>query len=188
MKKILIVVDVQSGFIKNAQTREVAHKIAALTNAGIFDCVVATRFINEQNSVFMRFLKWYGMTEYNDVKIHPGVSFDYAVDKSLYTCIDKSFLLLLEEINDNESPKEVFVCGVDTDACVLKIAADLFEQSVYPIVLTDYCASGGSVDAHNAGIQCLGRLIGSKALIDGDIVDADQIDKIVQEINERCNY
>ena len=184
MKKILIVVDVQSGFIKNEQTQKVAQKIAELTDTNIFDCVVTTRFINSQNSAFVRFLKFYNMTEYDDVKTHPGINFDYVIDKSLYTCVDRSFLLLLEEINNEKRPKEIFVCGLNTDTSVLKITTDLFEQKIRPIVLVDYCASDGGTDAHDAGLQCLSRLIGPQGLVNGDIIDAAQIDKIIADINK----
>jgi len=37
--------------------------------------------------------------------------------------------------------ERVFIHGIDTDMCVLKIAMDLFDLGIEPVVLTDCCAS-----------------------------------------------
>lgn len=42
--------------------------------------------------------------------------------------------------------------GVDTDCCVMMLATALFEYNIRPIVLTQYCASNGGTESHNAGI------------------------------------
>ena len=45
MKNIVIVVDMQNGFMKNPQTRELSERTAQLLDRKIFDVVIATRFI-----------------------------------------------------------------------------------------------------------------------------------------------
>lgn len=64
----------------------------------------------------------------------------------------------------NHQIQQVAVVGIDTDMCVLKIAMDLFDQGIEPIVLTDCCASTAGLQAHLAGLAVLSRNIGAQRL------------------------
>jgi nicotinamidase-related amidase len=48
--------------------------------------------------------------------------------------------------------------------CVLKIAMDLFDVGIEPIILTDCCASTAGLQAHLAGLAVLSRNIGAQRL------------------------
>ena len=52
MKNILIVIDMQKGFARYEQTINLASRIGELLNMEVFDKVVATRFLNSDNSVY----------------------------------------------------------------------------------------------------------------------------------------
>ena len=56
MKNILIVIDVQNGFTRKEQTKKVANKIKELLEKKIFDCVIATRFLNSDNSIYEKYI------------------------------------------------------------------------------------------------------------------------------------
>ena len=58
MKTILIVVDMQKGFMLSEQTVCLKTKIEELLESKIFDVVIATRFLNGENSVFEQLLSW----------------------------------------------------------------------------------------------------------------------------------
>ncbi len=60
--------------------------------------------------------------------------------------------------------EKVFIAGIDIDMCVLKIAMDLFDMGIEPIVLTDCCASTAGLQAHLAGLAVLSRNIGADRL------------------------
>lgn len=75
----------------------------------------------------------------------------------------------------------IFICGADTDCCVLKTATDLFEQSVMPIVLTEYCDSNGGPESHKSGIMVMDRLIGKKSIVADKITSKEDIEKIIAE-------
>jgi nicotinamidase-related amidase len=94
---------------------------------------------------------------------------DVIIEKTIYTCINSNFIQRICQLNDGEFPKKLFIAGVDTDCCVLKIATDLFENNIRPIVLTHYCASNGGTESHITGIMCMKRLIGEKQLFLGEI-------------------
>lgn len=59
------------------------------------------------------------------------------------------------------------LAGVDTDACVLKVALDLFDMGWRPRILIDACASGNGADYHDRAIEIFTRQLGRKAVIGG---------------------
>jgi nicotinamidase-related amidase len=56
--------------------------------------------------------------------------------------------------------QQIAVLGIDTDMCVLKIAMDLFDAGIEPIILVDCCASTAGLQAHLAGLAIMSRNIG----------------------------
>lgn len=55
-KSILIMVDIQNGFIQTDETHAIYENIKKLLNQKIFDTVIATKFINVQNSAFEKLM------------------------------------------------------------------------------------------------------------------------------------
>ena len=181
MKNILVIVDLQNGFIRYDQTKDIAKKIINLLNNKIFDVTIATRFINHNDSQYIKFLNWHRLLDSPDIDLVDALKVDKIIDKYIYTCVDDSFIDLLKELNEGIIPNHIFICGIDTDCCVLKIATDLFEKGIMPIVLTSYCASNGGEESHRAGIKVMSRLIGKKALIDNEITSIDNLNRIIKE-------
>ena len=64
---------------------------------------------------------------------------------------------------------KIFIAGIDTDMCVLKIAMDVFDIGIEPIVITDCCASTAGLQAHLAGLAVLSRNIGANRLRDAGL-------------------
>lgn len=157
--KILICVDVQEGFARYPQTREMSKKIADLTNSGLFDYIIATRFIN-RNKAFSEIIKWDHLKKYEETRFVDELHYDEVRTKYKYTCVNSEFIARLKEINKGKVPTEVYICGIDTDCCVYKIAIDLFERNIRPIVIEDYCESNGGPESHKAGLTVLRRNIG----------------------------
>lgn len=181
MKNILIVVDMQNGFNRYEQTQYLAQKVVELTNSNYFDCILATRFLNKEGSQYTKFLNWHRLMKSPEIDLVDGIKADIVIDKWIYTCINHNFLKLLKDINEGELPTHVFVCGADTDCCVLKIATDLFEQGIMPLVLTEYCDSNGGPNSHNAGILVMERLIGKRSLIADKINSKQEIAKLIED-------
>lgn len=171
MKRILLLVDMQYGFTGNEQTKEVAGRIQNLLDLGLFDLVIATRFLNEDNSMYEQLLGWNRLKIESERAIINGYSkyIDHIFDKYLYTCVDRNFLQKVYQLNEGHYPEKIYVAGADTDCCVLKVATDLFENSIRPVVLTKYCASNGGQNSHEAGLLCMRRLVGEKQLVDVEI-------------------
>ena len=183
MKKILIVVDMQNGFNRYEQTKKLASDIRELTNSNFFDKIIATKFINKKGGQYTRILDWHRLLRSPETDLIDGMKYDIVRKKYVYTCVDSRFIKMLRQINDNKKPTHVFIVGVDTDSCVLKIATDLFEKGIWPIVLIDYCNSNGGPQSHKAGILVMSRLIGNKCLVDGEITSREQLEQIISNRN-----
>ena len=60
---------------------------------------------------------------------------------------------------------KIYLCGIDTECCVLKTAFDLFENEYDVYVLKDYCACMCGTQRHNNAIEILKRNIGYDKII-----------------------
>ncbi|MDY3768947.1 MAG: isochorismatase family cysteine hydrolase [Sphaerochaetaceae bacterium] len=162
--KLLVVIDVQNGFTRTDKTKEVSRKIVELTNSGEFDIILASKFINNDESPYVSFLKWNKLMKSPETDLVDGLKFDFSFEKSTYTCWSDNFLSMLVKANNGKVPHEVYICGIDTDCCVLNTAVDLFEHKIKPIVLTNYCYSNGGEEYHLSALKVLERNIGKDSL------------------------
>lgn len=160
MKTLLLVIDLQKAFI-NEHSKNLPNKIKDIIDKQQYDKVVFTRFINRIDSVFVKKLAWEKCINDEDKKIVIDVEKNKVLDKFIYTAVNKE---LIKYINKNKI-EEIYLCGVDTDACVLKTALDLFELGYNIYVLKDYCASSSGIEIHNNALEILSRNIGKKYVI-----------------------
>ncbi|MGH3692462.1 MAG: cysteine hydrolase [Pseudonocardiaceae bacterium] len=167
-KPVLVVVDVQNGFITE-HSQPVVPVIADLVRrwqtAG--GDVVFSRYLNYTGSPFERLIGWTKMANGPDTEIvaelAPYVRADTpVVDKYIYTLFTPEGTRLVDE----RGWTDLYVCGIDTDICVLKTAVDAFEHNLTPWILKDACASHAGPEAHTAGLFIAARFIGSKQIID----------------------
>ena len=82
-------------------------------------------------------------------------------EKKIYSALTDEFK---EYLNKN-SVTEVYLCGFDTDTCILKTALDLFKNNIKVFVLKDYCMSSAGKNVHDCAIDSLKRLIGNDKTI-----------------------
>jgi nicotinamidase-related amidase len=159
MAQPLLIVDVQRGFI-NEFTEHLPPRIARLIDTHDFEPVLFTRFVNTPGSPYQRLLDWHDCAEPPETDIVPELaafaSGANVFDKHGLTGMPDALARRLER----DHIGELAVVGMDTDMCVLKIALDLFDAGIEPIVLVDCCASTAGLQAHLAGLAILSRNIG----------------------------
>ena len=173
MKTCVFVVDVQNGFI-NPSTAHVVDRIHSLLEMDLFDHVIFTRFKNRQDSPYIKHLKWNDFFSENEIQIVDSLR-PFAgriVDKYSYSGITSGIVEFIKA----EHIQTAFVCGIDTDCCVLATALDLFEANIHPAVLAYYSASTGGKSSHEAALTVLARLIGASNIIEG-VVNAEIINR-----------
>lgn len=164
--KTLVVVDLQRDFIA-PETAHLPGRVEALS--GDYPRVIATRFVNRPDSLWV--------TEVGCEKCMPGtegIELAFRSRAPLNVIAKEGYGLLgsaLEPMQRAlaaagiETGDEIDVCGVDTDACVLKTALDLFDLGFRPRILIDACASGNGRDYHRRAEQIIRRQLGEKALV-----------------------
>lgn len=159
----LLVVDVQKGFI-NEFTRHIPARIANLIERDEHGPVLFTRFINIEGSPFRRMLGWEGCAEPPDTLLAPEVA-NHADEHRIYSKPGYAGLPDgLAEYLLGLGCERIAVVGIDTDMCVLKVALDLFDLNIEPLVYVDCCASTAGLQSHLAGLAVLARNIGADHL------------------------
>lgn len=165
MEDLLLVVDVQRGFI-NEFTSHIPERIARLIERQGFSRVAFTKFVNSEDGPYPRFVGWRGCMPGSETEIMPELvphaSPNLTFTKPGFAGISEELGAYLQEHNI----QRVFLAGIDTDMCVLKVALDIFDLNIEPIVLVDCCASTSGLQSHLAGLAVLARNIGAQQLRD----------------------
>lgn len=159
--KCLFVIDVQNGSVSD-KTKMVLPRIEQLMNDFNEGFIIATQFINTENSGFTDIMHWGRLKKTPEIDLIPFVKekATYVIQKSTYSaCIDEVMQLLLKN-----NVTEAHIAGIDTDCCVLTTTISLFEHNIRPVVLEQYCASNGGDLSHQAAITVLERTVGLKQI------------------------
>lgn len=166
-KPALVVVDVQNGFVTK-HSRHVVEPIAELVRRWQADGrdVVFTRFLNRPGSPFERLIKWTKVTDSPETDIVDELAAlskaaTAVVDKNMYTLFNEAGTALVEAYGWTD----LYVCGIDTEVCVLKTAVDAFEHDITPWLIKDASASHSGLEAHEAGLLVARKFIGSGQII-----------------------
>ena len=163
MKTALIVVDIQKYFIKG-QTKHLPKKIKDYIIENKFDFIAFTKFINNKKSNFAKSLGWYRCRGSPDTDI-PRQLLKFArpsnvFEKSTFSAFkNKKLVNTLRQ----RRIKRLYICGTDSDACVLASAFDAFDLGFEIIVLKDLCASCNGNRYHEYGKQIIERNLESLA-------------------------
>ncbi len=160
MNKLLLIIDMQKSFI-NENTEFLVDKIQNLIDEDKFNNIVFTRFINDKNNVCYRKLEYSGCIKEEEREISIETQKGKTIDKSTYTALNEELITYLYDNNIDE----IYLCGIDTECCVLKTALDMFEKNYNVYVLKGYCACTHGIERHNNAIKILERNIGAKFII-----------------------
>lgn len=175
----LLVVDAQNGFV-NEHSAPVIPVILDLATrwADTGRPTVFTRYWNYAGSPYETLIGWralYGPPETDIVsQLVPLTSGSNArtLDKTTYTALTDEGLALLSELGVTD----LVICGIATDACVLKTALDAFERGYVPWVVRDAVASNATrhraQEVHDSALMHISRLVGAGQLIEARDVQA----------------
>lgn len=164
LNPILVVIDMQKGFV-NEYSSHIIENVDALIRGckELSVPVVFTRFFNVFGSPYETLIGWervYREPETDIVdELLPLV--EALIDKNFYTALTPDFVELIQQ----NVWKTIILCGIATESCVLKTAADVFELGLRPIVISDACASDMGRNSHLAGLLSLESLIGQDQIM-----------------------
>lgn len=127
MNKVLLVIDVQSYFLKGAPT-DLPDRIAEHIRNNDYDLVVFTVFKGKKGSNYERTLRWSSCLDEADLAIPKALSEFVGIDnkftKTTYSAFSDG--KLQKYLKENEV-QAIDICGIDLDACVLTTAYTAFD-------------------------------------------------------------
>ena len=168
MTEPLLTVDVQRCFL-NEFTRHIPERIARLIERDRSQPILFTRFVNQPDGPWYRFLDWRASQHEPDTNLAPEL-LPFANDEPVFTKPGLAGISdeLASYLKENRIER-VTIAGIDTDMCVLKVALDIFDLGIQPVILVDCCASTADLRAHLACLAVLAREIGAANLRDAGL-------------------
>lgn len=163
MKKALLVIDVQHFFL-NPLTKDLPGKMSQYVekHRKDFDLIVFTKFVNTPMSNTYRLLDWREFMKSPDTdfmeELRPVLKYGTTIEKDVLSALkvpNIKKLLVEHKITD------VFLCGIDTDCCVLATAYDAFDQGYRITVLSDLSMTHTGKNLHDAGLIMIEKNIGT---------------------------
>jgi len=153
---LLIIVDVQNGFV-NDNTREVLDVVNKAKEKLKYDVCVLTKFFNSEETSFSQILNWKRFQTEEEQELSVGIEkHDKVIYKSTYSAVTDELKTLIGQ----NRYKKAYVCGIETDSCVLATAFELFDNGVEPMIIIDGCASMRGNEFHNAAELIMRRSFG----------------------------
>jgi len=162
MKKALIVIDVQKGFI-NKLTNKIPLRIKNFIkkNKGDYDLIIFTKYINHPKSNFVKSLNWKGFMTDKETDIVEELK-NFTNNKNVFikdtygSFVNNRLLNLLKK----HKIKQVELTGIDTENCVLTFARDAFDRGFSVIVFKNLTASHSSPKLQKAALEIIKKNIG----------------------------
>lgn len=161
--KVLLLIDCQKGFITEHTAHLPERWAWFLDHAGpIFDQVIASRWVNTSHSAFVRS----GYTRMHrddpDTALVPEVAVRLGEPPERSGYPVPGHLLSRSPYG----PTQVFLAGVDTDACITATALSLYTSQYAPTVISDLCGSSAGADLHTCALDLLRRNLGATGVRD----------------------
>ncbi|WP_201298299.1 isochorismatase family cysteine hydrolase [Nocardia sp. CY41] len=181
-KAALLVVDAQKGFVNQHSAPAIPVVLDLATQwAATGRPTVFTRYWNYAGSPYETLIGWralYGppdtdlVDELVPLMTHVNA---HTLDKTTYTALTDEGLALLGQLDVTD----LIICGIATDACVLKTALDAFERGYIPWVVRDAVASNATrhpaQEIHDSALLHISRLIGA-----GQLIDANHVRDVIE--------
>lgn len=159
----LLIVDVQNGFVKNEATKNIVPNINRLIEVFGEERVLASKFVNPTGGLWETLMDWHAFKEPPETDFYPGLSVPAGSGYAKQTY--SAWCEAVQGFCKEHGITELYLCGIDTDQCVLATAIDVFSAGIRPVVVTDCCASSAGKDFHDAALKLLERLIGKDQLV-----------------------
>lgn len=163
MKSALLVIDVQEYFL-NEITRDIPVKIARfiLNNGDKFDFILFFKFVNERKSNWVKILDWERMLKPEETIIASDLRKFLKKDNVFIKKAAFSIFRVekFQEFVRDKNISKLYICGLDTHACVYGSTMEGFERGFDVKVIEDLCAASHGTSYHQNAIDSLKRILG----------------------------
>lgn len=162
MRKALLVIDVQNYFM-NPLTRDLPHKVKKHIekNKHGYQLIVFTHFVNTPKANVYRFLDWKECMNSPDTDIvrelQSVLPYGVTIPKDVLSVIK---VPQAKKLLDDNKISELYLCGIDTDCCVLATAYDAFDLGYRVNLLEDLCMTSTGKNLHDASVSMFKKNVG----------------------------
>lgn len=152
--KILLVIDMQKGFMKNSKYLELNNKISDYISKSNYDKIIFTKYINEKlkNSLYQDKIGWTKLTTKHEQDFSLKIPKNAIIMEKYGYGLNRQDLDYINSLNI----KEVDICGLKSEACVYAISLQLWDIGIYPNILYNYVE--GDVDMKKIFIKQFGNI------------------------------
>lgn len=161
--KIILLVDIQEGYM-NEELRTLAKDIEKHVKNYDYDLVIATRFINKNDSLHRSDIHIKDMTVFSSkAKLVEPIDkiADIVLMKSTYTSYTADVAKLLEK----KDVKQVYIAGLNSETSILATALDLFDKGIKPVVLSHLCNTTNGKRINEAALEILRIAVGDECIL-----------------------
>lgn len=143
--KVLLVVDMQKGFMNSENYKHLNKKIAELIDGKYYDKYIFTKFKNDsaKNPLYQTKLNWYKLMTKEEQE------FSISLPNSAVIIDKYGYGLQNEDLEYIKSldVDEMDICGIESEACIYAISLQLWDNGIYPNILSKYIAGKQNMEA-----------------------------------------
>jgi nicotinamidase-related amidase len=162
MKKALVIVDLEKGFITK-HTKDIPRRTRNFlkANGSKYDLVVFTQYKNHAKSNFVKNLRWRGSMTRDTYAIVDELK-DFVTKRNVFPKDTYGSFVKgkLPQVLKKNNIGEVHIAGIDTENCVLAFARDAFDRGYKVVVLKKLCGSHSNPALHEAALRIIANNIG----------------------------
>lgn len=166
--KVLFVIDVQPVFLTSKNLKKIPNKILNHIDSNKYDYIFSFGFLNINNSPFIRFWNWkkcFSNSKESQLFEQIAKKSNFIIWKHGFSCYNQELKEKLKQINFDPSKDKIYLCGLDTDVCILATCLDLFINNYDIYLLSRLCGSDRGKAYHKAGLKSISHIITNKKLI-----------------------
>jgi len=158
--KTLMIIDMQRGYIKDG-AQALIPKINLLPDR--FDRCIYIKTINDESCSARLLANWKALATSAQQEIVVNIKSGSKVFERNTHGIPQQVIDYLKRMG----AKEVYLCGLDADICILAIAHQLFDNGIMPLVLREYTTTSSS-HKHLAdyAFEIMKRSFGKKSVVE----------------------
>lgn len=157
MRKVLLVIGMQNGFFSS---NSVLDSVRRLTLNPIFDEVIQLQYYNLPESHIEKELGWSGLQTPSDQLLLLNIPEASVIRFNTYAAVNGELMSKLDMSDD------VYLCGVNTDACILATAFRLFDYGLKVSVIRDAVAT--KPEFHESALAIIRRNCGEHSVISSE--------------------
>ena len=152
--KVLLVVDMQKGFITNKKYTDFNNRINNFILQNNYDKFIFTKYINDKtkNSFYQDKIGWNKLTTKKEQEFSINVPKKAIIMNKFGYGLGREDLDYLKSLNI----EEIDICGLKSEACIYAISFQLWDMGIYPNILSNYIA--GDVNMNNVFIKQFGNI------------------------------